>query len=353
MKKILALLACSLGLSLFASDNLVGEYVGTIKADKGNFRSNPQIAFLVFKEGDTYKVRIYQDLWKRAVPYESFELKAENGALKFENKGHYKWTAEISNNKVVGKLTDKDKEVPFDVKFSVDKLERKSPTLGMPAPKNAVVLFDGKNLDEWRAANNMEMPWKIIKEGKDVCFEVAKKEVIENKNGKEEKHMRGSDIVSKKKFKNFKLHIEFMIPDEMNKTLGQHRANSGVFMGRFEVQILDSFGADGLWNECGALYKVLPPQINASLPPNQWQTYDIKYEAPKYKNGKMIEFPEISVSHNGMQIHKEIKLTEGTEHEGRNRDISRMGDGPVEIKLQDHGNPIRFRNIWVVEDDKD
>jgi glucan biosynthesis protein len=141
-----------------------------------------------------------------------------------------------------------------------------------------------------------------------------------------------------------------MIPDEMNKTLGQHRANSGVFMGRFEVQILDSFGADGLWNECGALYKVMPPHINASLPPLQWQTYDIEYKAPKYKNNKIDEYPEITVYHNGMQIHKDIKLKEGTEHEGRNRDISRMGDGPVDIKLQDHGNPIAFRNIWILEE---
>ena len=330
-------------------DELVGEYVGLVKADKQNFRSNPQLAFQVHREGDTYKIGIYQDLWKRATPYSTFEAKATNGLIEFENIGSYKFTGEITADKIIGKLTDKfrnkeNKEEEFEVKFELPKLDRKSPTLGEKAPKGAVVLFDGKNLDEWRSTNNNipQAHWKVVKKGKDAYFEVAK---FKDANGKD----HGGDIATKKKFKDFKLHIEFMIPDEMKKTLGQHRSNSGVHLGYFEVQILDSFGAAGLWNECGSLYKVMPPQINASLPPLKWQTYDIDYKSAKYVNGKIAEYPVITVFHNGMQIQKDIVMKETTEHEGRNRDINRVGEGPVEIKLQDHGNPIMFRNIWVLE----
>ena len=349
MKKIFIILVMFALNSLFA-DNLIGEYVGTVKADRSNFHANPQLAFQVYREGDTYKIGIYQDLWKRATPYLKFDAKAKNGVIEFENKGYFKFTGKIDGEKVSGTFTDKyyehDQEKIFTVNFELPKLDRKSPTLGMVPPSGAQVLFDGKNLDQWRTANNMSMPWKVVGNDKDAYFEVAK---IKDSSG----HSKGSDIVTKKKFKNdFKLHLEFMIPDEMGKTLGQHRANSGAFMGRFEVQILDSFGADGMWNECGALYKFMPPQINASLPPLVWQTYDIEYKGPKYVNGKMTAFPKITVFHNGMQVHKDVELKEATGHEGRNRDISRMGDGPVEIKLQDHDNPIAYRNIWIVEENK-
>ena len=333
--------------SLFA-DNLIGEYVGTVKADKANFSRNPQLAFHVYREGETYKIGVYQDLWKRATPYIKFDAKAKNGVIEFANKGGNKFTGKIDGEKVSGTIIstyrENDEDKTIEIKFELPKLNRKSPTLGMSAPKGAEVLFDGKNLDQWRAANNMPMPWKLVGKGKDAYFEVAK---AKDSSGK----MKGSDIVSKKKFQNdFKLHVEFMIPDEMNKGLGQHRANSGVFLGRFEVQVLDSFGVDGAWNECGALYKVMPPQINMSLPPLVWQTYDIEYKAPRFKNGVMSEYPEITVFHNGVQIHRNIKMKESTEHEGRNRDLSKMTDAPIEIKLQDHGNPVMYRNIWVVED---
>lgn len=340
MKKLLGIILAFASCALFAEDKLVGEYVGTIKAEKGNFRANPQLAFQVYKEENTYKVVITQDLWKRSTNYAKYDAKAQNGVIYFENLGQYKFTGEIDGNSAKGKITDKDKDVAFDVEFSIDKIDRKSPTLAAKAPKNAIVLFDGKNFNEWRMANNKDMNWTLGKDADGMGY----MQVFNSRSG------GNSDIVTKKKFKKFKMHIEFYIPNEMHMTLGQHRGNSGIFMGRFEIQVLDSFGADGLWNECGALYKVMPPHVNYSLPPEKWQTYDIEYEGPEYKHGKMTELPEITVYHNGKLIHKDFEIYEGTEHEGRNRDISRMGDGPVEIKLQNHGNSIRFRNIWLVED---
>ncbi|MBM4004604.1 MAG: DUF1080 domain-containing protein [Planctomycetes bacterium] len=194
------------------------------------------------------------------------------------------------------------------------KVERRSPTLGSPPPSGAVVLFDGKSVDAW-------------------------------KDGKRDGELLVQGTTSKANFGSHSLHIEFRLPYEPEKR-GQARGNSGIYIqGRYEAQMLDSFGLSGEQNECGGIYSVKKPDVNMCLPPLAWQTYDIEYTAGKYDdNGKCVTPPRITVSHNGVLIHKDVELPGD-----RNTTAAPLGPGkePGPVYLQDHGNPVRYRNIWV------
>lgn len=324
--------------ALFAEQQhpLVGEYGGRIEMKKGEFSNNPEVYFRVHKEGDKYKIDIQHDLWRRADYYSRFDAKEQDGKIEFQN-GWRKIKGVITKDEVVGTLWDKIDDQETEIEFKLPRINRPSPTLGAKPPKGAVVLFDGTNFNSWKAINNKPIVWKI--DSKEKAMQVAK-----------DAEGRSSDIETKRKFKNFKLHIEFMSPDESYKGgMGQHRGNSGVFLGRFEVQVLDSFGCEGIWNECGALYKFMPPQFNAVLPPENWQTYDITFYGAKDKNGKLDKFPRITVVHNGMVIHKDVEITEGTEHQSKNRSLANLHEGEFPIKLQFHGDPVKYRNIWLEE----
>jgi hypothetical protein len=195
------------------------------------------------------------------------------------------------------------------------KVERKSPTLGAKPPEGAIVLFDGSGVDKWT-------------------------------NGRltDEKLLAATNVETKEKFGDHTLHIEFRTPF-MPKARGQGRGNSGVYMqSRYELQVLDSFGLDGENNECGGIYQIAKPIVNACLPPLVWQTYDIEFKAAKYDDsGKKIENARATIKHNGITIHDNLELPKGTP--GRHPE----GPGPDAIFMQDHGNPVAFRNIWVVK----
>ena len=153
------------------------------------------------------------------------------------------------------------------------------------------------------------------------------------------------NIVTKGKFTDFKLHIEFRTPF-MPNARGQGRGNSGVYLqGRYEIQVLDSYGLEGLDNECGGIYKVGAPMVNMCLPPMQWQTYDITFQAPRFDaGGSKTEDAVVTVVHNGVTIHDRRRLP-GPTGGAIDNDVSRPGG----VYLQDHGNPVQFRNIWLVE----
>ena len=221
----------------------------------------------------------------------------------------------LANGEIKGKFTGKDSPGSF----RLARVEKKSPTLGAKPPSGAVVLFDGTNLDAWQPA---EGPWKITSEG---AVEVGK-----------------GPLRTKQEFGDGEYHIEFRTPYMPGKK-GQARGNSGVYLlGRYEVQVLDSFGLETRDNECGGVYKIATPKVNACLPPLEWQTYDIVVRAPKFnERGEKIQNAVITVRHNGILIHDHVELPGMT-----GGSVSDKEAAKGILFLQDHGNKVQYRNIW-------
>lgn len=201
-----------------------------------------------------------------------------------------------------------------DVEVTLKKVHRKSPTLGAEPPEGATVLFDGTSADKFENG-------KIVMD--DLLL---------------------ADCASKLKLGDHSLHLEFRTPFKP-KARGQGRGNSGMYIqSRYEVQVLDSFGLDGKNNECGGIYSIAEPAVNMCFPPLTWQTYDYDFTAAKYDDdGNKTENARVTVKHNGVVIHDNLELPHGTP--GRLPE----GPGPAPLYLQGHGNPVVYRNIWVIE----
>jgi hypothetical protein len=209
------------------------------------------------------------------------------------------------------------------------KAEDKEDVKSTPAPKGALVLFDGKNLDQWVYRNDLKKPaaWKLLDGGA--------------------MQVQGGDIITKEKFGgSFQLHVEFRVP-YMPKATGQARGNSGVYVqGRYEVQVLDSYGLDSKDNDCGGIYGIAKPLVNACKAPTVWQSYEIEFHSPTFVDGKKSEPARITVVQNGVKIHDNVKITKDNTTAGLGGDPSMPGP----IMLQDHGNPVQFRNVWLVSE---
>jgi hypothetical protein len=226
---------------------------------------------------------------------------------------------------------DKPKADPYgsitDVKLLKPEDGQDSPP--SPAPEGAVVLFDGTNLDQWQNRNGKDPAgWALLPGG---IAQVTP---------------RKGDIVTKEKFGgHFKLHVEFRVP-YMPEAKGQARGNSGVYLqGRYEVQVLDSYGLDPKDNDCGAIYTVAKPLVNACKAPTVWQTYDIDFTAPECENGQKTAPARVTVLHNGVKIHDNVAITKDNTTAGLGGDVCTPGP----ILLQDHGNPVQYRNVWLVK----
>jgi hypothetical protein len=230
---------------------------------------------------------------------------------KFPPVGQMDYTATLSD----GTLSLKTADGMFELK----KLERKGATMGRKAPDRAVVLFDGTNTDEWKAGR-LDKATGFL-------------------------NTDGSDILTKKKFNNYSVHLEFLLPYRPDAR-SQGRGNSGFYqVHHYELQILDSFGLDGKNNECGGFYTKAEPKMNMCLPPLAWQTYDIEFtNAVRDDDGNKVKNARATVRHNGALIHDETEITGPT---GGHRGDPEGTPGP--LLLQGHGNPLQFRNIWIVE----
>ncbi len=196
------------------------------------------------------------------------------------------------------------------------RIERKSATEGQKAPAGAVILFDGSSADEWERGR------------------------VENGL------LPNSDVTTKRKFSSYTMHLEFRTPYKPFAR-GQGRGNSGVYhQGRFETQVLDSFGLEGKNNETGGIYSIADPIVNACLPPLTWQTYDVEFTAGKFSaDGKVEQNPRITVHLNGVLVQDDVELPKTTTA----APIGKISPEPGPIHLQSHGNPVFYRNIWIVE----
>jgi hypothetical protein len=196
----------------------------------------------------------------------------------------------------------------------LERVKRVSPTMGAQPPKEATVLFDGKNTDQFTVGSMT--PDGLLMEGADI----------------------------KPMFQDFNLHLEFKLP-YMPEARDQGRANSGLYLqSRYEVQVLDSFATEPVFNGCGSLYRYRVPDVNMCLPPHAWQTYDIIFTAPRWaSDGTKVRNGRITVWLNGVKVHNNVEL--------KNKTGAGKEEEPLLLptRLQDHGNPIRYRNIWLID----
>jgi len=256
-----------------------------------------------------------------------FDLKIHIGGLPgdgWDGKTIFKETASRKDGKVVcskGKVVISDGVLSVtdgDEKFTLKKVERKSSSEGTKPPEGAVVLF-GKEGDEanWNGGNLVKLS--------DGTY-------------------LGVGVTSKQAFGAFKAHVEFRLPWMPNST-GQGRGNSGVyFQDRYECQVLDSFGLTGENNECGGIYPQHKPKVNMCYPPMRWQTYDIDFTPAQFDDsGKKTKNARATVKHNGVVIHDDIEFPKDCP--GGKPETAKPGP----FQFQNHGDPVVFRNVWVVE----
>jgi hypothetical protein len=286
---------------------LQGEYTGQVAAADAQFSVGAQ---LVARGDGKFFSQIYLGGlpgagWDRQTKYEGTG-QTEDGVVVFKHL--------LGGGRLVdGALTllsSGDEQVG-----TLKSFERVTPTLGKRPPAGAIVLFDGKSADAFAGGRTTEDGLLL------------------------------PGATSKQKFGDCTLHLEFRTPF-MPAALGQARGNSGCYLqGRYEVQILDSFGLDPKDNDCGAIYSVKAPDTNMCYPPLSWQTYDIDYTAARYDAaGKKVQDAVITVRQNGEVVQNKTKIPHATR-------AAPMKEGPEPgpLYLQDHGNPVRFQNIWIVE----
>ena len=274
-----------------------GEYLGT------NPRTGAQI--IARGNGDFEAVLYEGGLpghgWTGATRVRLDGTRAANGIVVFEGPASLK----LRDGKLSGTSPD-------GKAITLTRIERQSPTLGAPPPKGAVVVFDGTGTE--RVVGVMD------------------------KDG----HLEAG-ATSLDSFGDASIHLEFRTPFTPEGR-GQARGNSGVYLqNRYEVQVLDSFGLPEADNDCGGIYKVATPRVNMSLPPLQWQTYDIDFTAARFdERGRKTTPARATVRHNGVVIHDDVVIGDSTG--GGNAE----GPAPGPLYLQDHWDPVVYRNVWVL-----
>jgi hypothetical protein len=284
-----------------------GEYQGNLNLDGQEVKVGGQV--IALGDGKFHGVFYFGGLpgdgWSRGGQMLEADCTTEDGKVTFTGDNG---KATLADGKLV--ITDLGgMEIA-----KLDKIERKSPTLGAKPAEGAKVLFDGKNADAWVGG-------KIV-----------------------EGNLLLAGTRSKEEFQDFVLHLEFRTPF-VPKARGQARGNSGLYLqNRYELQVLDSFGLEGANNECGGFYSIKEPAVNMCLPPLAWQTYDVDFTAARFDGDKKTKNARVTIKHNGVPIYEDFELPNLTPG-GAPQEFP--GKGP--FMLQAHGNPVTYRNIWVVE----
>ncbi len=312
-----------------SADAAMGDWEGSWKLEDESDWGQVVTQVIALGKGK-YRANVLGEFDTREEPIAVLDGQRDGAVVRFAGPGGYEYTefqieAAIKDGQFSGSFTG-DAVGSFELERAI----RISPTLGEKPPKDAIILFNGKDFKEWKHTNKKEgedeVKWELV----DGAMRV--------------KPGTGS-IITRKQFTDVRLHVEFRTPF-MPEARGQGRGNSGVYLqGRYEVQVLDSYGLEGKDDECGGIYKVGAPIVNMCAPPTQWQTYDIIFRAPRFDGaGNKVSEPTLTVVHNGVKVHEKT--------EARGPTTASLGGKATEpggIYLQDHGNHVQYRNIWLVE----
>ena len=303
---------------------LIGDWEGKIDND-------PLVAQVIAMGKDQYTINLLSKFDTREAkivvltgPADKLTGKSTDGKFKGAQ-----WQAALTEKELRGSVTGGVKAM-----FCLKRVMRLSHRLGSKPPKGATVLLgpDTKDLSAtFTKGGGAPCGWKLLDGGVMQCVP------------------RGGSALTKKKFGSVHLHVEFRTAF-MPEAKGQGRSNSGLYIqNRYECQVLDSYGLKGVANECGGMYRAVEPRVNMCAPPRQWQSYDIFFRAPKFdaSGEKQIEGAHISVVHNGVLIHNDVVMQKGTGNGGKRKPIAAEF-----LLLQDHGNPVEFRNIWAAKLEK-
>lgn len=305
------------------ADSFLGDWQGKWTSE-ARPAGGPLVAQVIPRAAGAYDINLQELFDERCRPTLA-KGSVNGGRLRFSAPG---WSGSASADSMRGE----GKLGARAIRFELKRTTRLSPTLGAPPPKGAVVLFDGSNLDQWEGIDQKHQtgpsPWQV-ENGVAVAPPIP----------------RGTPafrhIGTKQLFRNYKLHLEFRLP-LFPEASGQARANSGIVFEDYsyhELQILDSYGEPGYWDDCGAIYRVAAPIVNMCAPPLQWQTYDVEYRSTSARI--------ITVHQNGKAIHKDFALPETAAGEKLRREEPKARR-PGRIRLTYHDSPIAFRNIWLV-----
>ncbi len=333
--------ASVIGLSFLLLSVAAASYGGEAEpaAFLGDWQGEGLAAQVIPRGGGQYQINFVPEFDVKCKPLAVITGQAADGVLRFEQEG---WSGQAAAGQMKGSRPGTAAGAAAGADFELKKVVRPSPTVGDKPPAGAVVLFDGRGFDAWEAQAAKTSPVEISWE---LCEDFMRVAPADKEKG------RGHSLITKQAFRDFQMHFEFRLALMPDKT-GQARSNGGLAFGDanwYEIQVLDSYGLEGLDNECGGIYRIAAPAVNMCRPPRMWQTYDIDYLAPRYNaDGQRTQAGRISVRHNGVPIHKDVELPDSPAAEKR-RQTNPESIPTGRIILHYHRDPVEYRNIWLVK----